>query len=363
MQLVRHGWSELGGRLGNSAVPPEAKHPILLDKDHHLTNLILNECHERVMHGGVKATLTELRSRYWIVRGRQLVKKMLHKCVTCRRLQAKPYHSPPAPQLPSFRVNEAQPFSYTGVDFAGPLYVRETIASTSRKAWICLYTCCVTRAVHLEVVPDMTAQAFIRSFKRFTSRRGFPVRVISDNAKTFKSAAKTLAAALRDPEVKHYFADISVKWSFNLEKAPWWGGVFERMIQSAKRCLRKTIGNARLTYDELMTSVIEVEMILNSRPLSYVSSEDIEEPLTPSHLLVGYRVLSLPRGGMKDAVVGDIVIVHDREAPAWSRRQCKGCICQGAIEWTLWRPQETTSTTLSIGSQISRECKLCVSYE
>ena len=188
------------GRLGNSAVPPEAKHPILLDKDHHLTNLILNECHERVMHGGVKATLTELRSRYWIVRGRQLVKKVLHKCVICRRFQAKPYHSLPAPQLPSFRVNEAQPFSYTGVDFAGPLYVRETIASTSRKAWICLYTCCVTRAVHLEVVPDMTAQAFIRSFKRFTSRRGFPVRVISDNAKTFKSAARTLAAALRDPE-------------------------------------------------------------------------------------------------------------------------------------------------------------------
>ena len=85
-----------------------------------------------------------------------------------------------------------------------------------------------------------------------------------------------------------------MKWSFNLEKAPWWGGVFEKMIQSAKRCLRKTIGNARLTYDELITSVTEVEMILNSRPLSYVSSEDIEEPLTPSHLLVGYRVLSLP---------------------------------------------------------------------
>ena len=173
------------GRLGNSAVPPGAKHPILLDKDHHLTNLILNECHERVMHGGVKATLTELRSRYWIVRGRQLVKKMLHKCVICRRFQAKPYCSPPASQLPSFRVNEARPFFYTGVEIAGPLYVRETIASTSRKVYICLYTCCVTRSVHLEVVPDMTAQAFIHSFKRFTSRRGFPVKVISDNAKIF----------------------------------------------------------------------------------------------------------------------------------------------------------------------------------
>ena len=379
------------GRLGNSAAPPGAKHPILLDKDHHLTNLVLNECHERVMHGGVKATLTELRSKYWIVRGRQLVKKVLHKCVICRRFQAKPYCSPPAPPLPSFRVNEARPFSYTGVDFAGPLYVRETIASTSRKVWICLYTCCVTRAVHLDVVPDMTAQAFIRSFKCFTSRRGFPVKIISDNAKTFKSAAKSLAATLKDPEVERYFADINMKWSFNLEKAPWWGGVFERIIQSAKRCLRKTIGNARLTYDELMTSVTEAEMILNSRPLSYVSSEDIEEPLTPSHLLVGYRVLSLPdpmmsttsgnledtatrrdstrrmktvddfwkrwrteyllglreahrhlqtpRGGMSDAAVGDIVIVHDEKSP---RGVWKLGRIESAIEWTLWHPQEAT---------------------
>ena len=237
------------GRLGNSELPPAAKNPMLLDKNHYLTNLIVKECHERVMHGGVKATLTELRSRYWIVQGRQLVKKLLYKCVTCRRFQGKPYCPPPAPPLPSFQVSESRPFSVTGVDFAGPLYVRDTIASTSRKVWICLYTCCVSRAVHLDIVLDMTAQAFICSFKRFTSRRGFPVRILSDNAKTFKAAAKTLTKALEGPEAKHYFSDVNVRWSFNLEKAPWWGGVFERMIQTVKRCLRKTIGNARLMYD------------------------------------------------------------------------------------------------------------------
>ena len=106
----------------------------------------------------------------------------------------------------------------------------------------------MSRAVHLDIVPDMTAQAFIRSFKRFTSRRGFPVRILSDNAKT-KAAAKTLTKALEGPEAKQYFSDVNVRWSFNLEKAPWWGGVFERMIQTVKRCLRKTIGNARLMYD------------------------------------------------------------------------------------------------------------------
>ena len=117
------------------------------------------------------------------------------------------------------------------------------------------------------------------------------MKIVSDNAKTFKSAKNMIVDALGSVEVKHHF---NVKWTFNLEKAPWWGGMFERMIQSMKRCLHKTIGSARLMYDELLTAVTEVEMILNSRPLSYLSSDDVEEPLTPSHLLIGCRVLTLP---------------------------------------------------------------------
>ena len=143
------------------------------------------------------------------------------------------------------------------------------------------------RAIHLDLVPDMTAESFIRSFKRFTARRGFPQKIISDNGKTFKAAAKTITSVLNHPEVLHYFARVEMQWSFNLEKAPWWGNVFERMIKSVKHCLRKTIGRAKLTHDELLTAFTEVEVIVNSRPLSYLSKEDIEEPLTPSHLLIG----------------------------------------------------------------------------
>ena len=91
-----------GGRLENSEMPPALKHPVFLDKDHYLTSLIVRDCHTRVKHGGVKATLTELRSRYWIVKGRNLVRRILHKCVTCRRFHSKPYHPQPAPPLPSF---------------------------------------------------------------------------------------------------------------------------------------------------------------------------------------------------------------------------------------------------------------------
>ena len=166
--------------------------------------------------------------------------------------------------------------------------------------WLCLFTCCSTRAVHLDLVPGMTTAAFLRSFKRFTARRGTPSRMISDNAKTFKSASAIITGVLESPEVRNHFSQLHVEWQFNLEKAPWWGGIFERMVKSAKRCLKKSIGRNCLTYDELLTLVIEVEAVLNSRPLSYVSSEDMEEPLTPSHLLVGFRLMTLPDPAVPD---------------------------------------------------------------
>ena len=117
--------------------------------------------------------------------------------------------------------------------------------------------------------------------------------MISDNGKTFKSASRTICGLFTDPVIKKHFSDLQLlEWSLNLEKAPWWGGIFKRLIKSAKRCLRKTLGRAALTYDDLLTFVVETEAVLKSRLLSYISSDDLEESLTPSHLLIGYRVLS-----------------------------------------------------------------------
>ena len=130
--------------------------------------------------------------------------------------------------------------------------------------------------------------------------------MISDNAKTFISAAQTIEDMLTSSEVQQYLSHLRVKWSFTLEKAPWWGGFYERMIQSMKRCLKKTIGKAKLTHDELSTALMEVEAILNSRPLSYISSEDLEEPLTPAQMLTRRRILSLPDGTVTTGSEGDI---------------------------------------------------------
>ena len=289
------------GRLAKAQLPTSIKQPILLDKNHHITSLIVRDSHKRVIHSGVKATLTELRARFWIIQGRQFVRKLLYQCVVCRKLEGRPYQAPPPPPLPEFRVKEEPPFTYVGLDFAGPLYVKNpNCNSPQQKVWICLYTCCVTRAIHLDLVPNLTTNAFLRSFRRFTARRGRPSFVVSDNGSTFKPAAREITTLLNDPGVRQHFAKEQMKWTFNLEKAPWWGGIFERLVRSMKRCLKKNIGGARLTYEELLTVVVEVEMILNCRPLSYVSSKDPEEPITPSHLLCGRRLMSLPDGNASD---------------------------------------------------------------
>ena len=122
------------------------------------------------------------------------MKKLIHRCIVCRRLEGKPLIGPSPPPLPDFRVDQEPPFTFTGVDFAGPLHIKTGNAVLESKVWICLYTCCVTRAVHLEVVSDLTTAAFLRSLKRFAARRGLPRRFVSDNGKTFKAAAKTLKA-------------------------------------------------------------------------------------------------------------------------------------------------------------------------
>eukprot|EP00731_Ephydatia_muelleri_P023359 Em0015g942a len=264
-----------GGRLEIADISDTAKSPILLNVAHCITRLIVTHAHESLMHSGVKDTLTAVKVTILDRKG---------------RFTGKSYLCPAPPPLPECRVKEAFAFSSIGVDFAGPLYVKNP-----EKAWICLYTCCATRAVHLDILTDLSTDSFIRSFRRFVARRGFPNRVISDNGKTFKGADKANQAMLRHSMVKKFLSDLNIKWQFNVERALWWGGLFERLIRSMKQCLRRVIGRARLSLDELSTAVVDVEGILNSRPLTYVSTEELEEPLTPSHLLVGHRIFNMPQ--------------------------------------------------------------------
>ena len=290
--IEKNGLLVCQGRLENSDLDIESKYPIILPKEHKLAQLIVLDCHEKVHHLKVRATLAELRSRFWITSGRQFVKKILKPCFRCRYLDGKSFNAPATAALPDFRVSEAPPFSTTGVDFAGPLFVKAE-GGEMIKSYICLFSCFITRAVHLEVVSDLATPTFVNCLRRFCARRGTPVRIVSDNAKTFKATSKLLNKLLSETEVRDFFVSKRIIWRFNLDRSPWWGGAFERMVGSVKRCLRKVLGNARLTQDELTTVLVEVEATLNSRPLTYQHEEFDSQVLTPSHLLVGRRISPL----------------------------------------------------------------------
>ena len=222
-------------RIDNAlSLPYSAKHPIILPSNSHLTTLYVCRLHARVLHNGVKETLTELRSQFWVIRGRSVVKRILHNCYTCRRYEGRACRVPPPPPLPDFRVQEAPPFTNTGVYFAGPLYVGN-LGKVQSKVWIVLYTCCVTRAIHLELVSDMSAHTFIHSFKQFSSRSGLPALMILDNGKTFEAAVRIIKRMLSNRRVQKFFHGIGIEWRFNVPRAPWWGGLFERLVRSTNR--------------------------------------------------------------------------------------------------------------------------------
>ena len=176
----------------------EVKTPMLLPSRHHVVELVIRDAHERMLHGGVNTTLTTIRERFWIIRGRQTVKKNLRRCVKCRKIEGKHYSLPQPPELPGERVSDDPPFAHTGIDFAGPLYTSEKVENPEdAKAYVCLFTCASTRAVHLELTKRLSAEAFMLAFRRFTSRRGLPATVVSDNAKTFKAASKDIVKIVR----------------------------------------------------------------------------------------------------------------------------------------------------------------------
>ena len=253
-------------RLDHAVLGEEAKHPVILPKHHPVTKLIVDSCHRHVLHGGTRNTLAEFHSQYWMGKARQVITAILRRCATCKRHKVRPFNKPAPGQLPEFCVTPARPFQNCGVDFAGPLYVLRR--KSMKKVYITLFTCGVTRAIHLELVPDLSAETFKQTLKKFTARHGTPSLMVSDNAKTFVATAKWLKKLYRDPTVQHFLQENNIRWRFNLSLAPWWGGFFERLVGLVKRTLRKVLGNARLCFEELETILIVTEGMLNNRPLT-----------------------------------------------------------------------------------------------
>ena len=289
------------GRLTHAGIDEDARLPKLLPNKDNYTRLVIHDTHKRLFHAGVSHTLAQVRSEYWILKGRASVKEVLKGCRTCRKWEGGPYKMPSMPPLPSQRVTQSHPFTHTGLDYFGPLYIRDN--SGSRKVWVCLFTCLVVRAVHLELIRDMTSEQFLLCMRRFIARHGTPHSFISDNASQFKLAKNVITKAWieveKDTEVQDYVSQKGIEWHFIKEMSPWMGGCYERMVGLAKRALRKTLGALSLTHDQLQTVLMEIASVINSRPLIYVT-DDLNSNntlLTLAHFLTMNTSTGIPESG------------------------------------------------------------------
>ena len=296
-QADNNGIIRVNGRLKYADdLPFDARHPILLPRHHPLTELIIKSEHQKLGHGtGVEHLLCELRTRYWIPKGRKAIHSTLESCPGCRRrFTAKPVQQIMAP-LPKARVTPSlRAFEQIGVHFGGPYLTKQGRGKCRAKRYICLFTCLTTRAVHLEMAYGLETDSFINAFVRMTARRGTPRYVVSDNGTNFVGAERELRQLVddfnRDRIVKETNKQYRIEWKFNPPAAPHFGGVFEAMIKAAKRALRSILGNADVTDEELHTAICGAESLLNSRPITYVSA-DVNDltPLTPNPFLCQLR--------------------------------------------------------------------------
>ena len=190
------------------------------------------------LHGGPSSTIAFIRSTFWIPKIRQAVKPVLRSCVTCLKVTGRFYRPPDTPPLPSTKMPSIHSM-WCRLHRCTSLQID---TRTILKAYVCLSTCAVTRAVHLEVVTDMTAESFLLAFRRFAGRRFQPDHMISDNALTFVSGAEMIRTILDSTAVTSYLAIRNVQWTFIPKRAPWFGGFYERLIGITKNALEKTLG-------------------------------------------------------------------------------------------------------------------------
>ena len=293
--FLEEGVIRCKGRIDNSELSYSARFPVLLPKKHWFTKLMIEETHCKALHGGVQETLCKLREHYWVPQGRQSVKSVIVKCYVCRRLEGPSCDYPAPPALPSFRVDNCTPFLTTGVDYTGALNITDSDTGESRKVYVVLFTCANTRAVHLELATDLTADTFLNVFRRFVARRSCPQLMISDNGKYFRLSSSLLRQIMEDTTVQRELEERGCKWKFIPPKSPWQGGFYERLIGVVKSCLKKVLFKKKVSIEDLYTIVAEVESRVNNRPLTYISDDiDELEALTPSHLICGRRLKSLP---------------------------------------------------------------------
>ncbi|XP_055585344.1 uncharacterized protein LOC129738178 [Uranotaenia lowii] len=269
----------------SKTVAYNVRYPVILPRKHRVTELLVDWFHRRFHHANFETVVNEIRQLYSISKLRQVVKKVCNDCQMCKVRNARPSHPIMAP-LPAARLaDHERPFTFTGLDYFGPLLVK--VGRSSVKRWVCLFTCLTTRAVHLEVAFDLSTASCIFCVRRFIGRRGAPLEFYSDNGTNFQGASRILQDQI-NRGLANTFTNCHTKWTFNPPGAPHMGGVWERLVQSVKCAIKDAYEEGKLNDEGLQTLLVEAEGIVNSRPLTYLPLDAAEyEALTPNHFLLG----------------------------------------------------------------------------
>lgn len=298
------GILRVGGRQESARISFDNQHPIILLSTHPLVKLLIRSEHLRLLHAGHLLTSASLSRQYHIVGGHKAIRSITRNCVVCRKQSARP--SPQLMgQLPKERVTPDAVFNNVGLDYAGPVYLKQGSVRKPVvvKAYVCVFVSLSTKAVHIEAVSDLTSEAFIACLKRFISRRGKPTLLWSDHGTNFvgaKRILKELYEFLKESQTNQTIADFcstqGIQWDFIPERAPHFGGLWESAVKSLKTHLHRIVGNSRLNFEELTTVLSQIEACLNSRPLGVVPHYNDEgvQVLTPGHFLIGRPLEAIP---------------------------------------------------------------------
>ncbi|XP_022168208.1 uncharacterized protein LOC111032244 [Myzus persicae] len=297
--LDKFGLIRVGGRLANAPIADSKKYPIVLPSKGTITKLIFEYEHRRLLHVGPQALLAHINNEYWPIRGRIIAKHTVSNCIQCFR--SRPKFIPPfmAP-LPRERVTVERPFSRVGVDYCGPFTIRSGLRRIApTKGYVCVFVCLVTRAVHLELVSSLSSEDFLATLTRFMSRRGQCARLFSDNGTNFVGANRELLSKFREfnrnNKTHEFLSARSITWQFIPPSSPHFGGLWESAVKSAKKHLYCISKGVSMTYDETTTLLCQIEAVLNSRPLTPLSTSPSDfTALTPGHFLVGGPLMLPP---------------------------------------------------------------------
>ncbi|GFW88895.1 integrase catalytic domain-containing protein [Trichonephila clavipes] len=297
----------VGGRLCNADLSFEAKHQIIIPSKHEFTKLLFEHMHKKFFHIGAQGLVHQIRMQFWPINGKGIARKTVHDCIACFRQKPTGVDQLMG-NLPSERVTPSAPFLNSGVDFCGPFQIkfknqRKGIFS---KVYVAIFVCLATKAIHLEAVTDLTTEAFIAALKRLCARRGHISTLMSDNATNFKGAAAEINRFIKlicnkNETLANYFASEAIQWKFILPRSPNFGGLWKAGEKSFKHHLCRTLVNSKITFEEFETIIIQIEGILNSRPLVPLSDNINEyEVLTPGHFIIGRPISAIPEPAILD---------------------------------------------------------------